>query len=813
MAVTWITPVDVSPSNVDFTWVDIDCSSYVPMNSTGVIIHVYNYYDGLAKIGLRKNGSTDSLLPLSYHFNLQQDWRCVGIDNNRIFEFYRTRPQQKIVLVGYTSSDCVFFINAIDKSFAVEDTWTDIDISANTGINTAIGAMFNIINVDTTLTNWGFRKNGSTDIRNSFAYANSFAVIGLDSNEICEGYVSELNQLGIYLIGYILSDWAFNTNATDVSLASSGSYIDLAALPVGATGGIIEVQDGSPGQYFALRKNGSSEDIYYTPGYYHAWSMVECDANRVIEGKISSILMNFYLIGYTTTNLVNTNKIYSKITIGGDNVSDFYECNVNKSTSINSSSSTFSATLPNQDGRNASKYDIGDDVIVYSDYNYNPPTTKIFRGLLETKEFIGLDGTDEKLKISGRDYSCRLMDRIVEPITYTSLTAGSIVKSIMSYYIDDITTNNVVSTDVIDKIQFKNVSVYDAIKQLVDMTTSNFYVDENVDLHFEPEYTFYNGYTFDNTNVTQARFKERRDTVYNQIQVWGDKYLDSFKETFGSTNGSVYTLLYHPHNTEILVNGSIVQPGAVNGITTLPGSGVKYNVDFDAKQIIFLSGTSNGDNVPVSGTGNTVTINYQRSLPIVKIGDNIISEANYKTRVKVINDKNIKDPATAEQILATELENNSTPQKEGIMSIKGIFNVIPGQSCRVNLPNQEIGNQIYDISEAEYNLTKSNMLSEKILRITVNKNVSDVTDTLKDMILNIKNLQAGDMSTADIVTRVQYNTGSYGMRQSGCIVWERTLGSSFILNNPINGLLGSYANHHLGDYRMGSTILWSGGYY
>ena len=68
-------------------------------------------------------------------------------------------------------------------------------------------------------------------------------------------------------------------------------------------------------------------------------------------------------------------------------------------------------------------------------------------------------------------------------------------------------------------------------------------------------------------------------------------------------------------------------------------------------------------------------------------------------------------------------------------------------------------------------------------------------------------------SDSDLITRYQLATGSSGIRQSGLSVWTVPIGSSFILGHTINGLLGSYTTHTLGDWRTGSTLNFSGGYF
>lgn len=291
MSLTFIAPVDVTPSTSG-AWTDVDISSHVPSEAAIAVLHIANEYSSALSFGVRKNGSTDNrtnTVRQTSHI-----WGFAGLDANRIFEAYlQTASNQKIYLVGYYDSSVVALTNAVDKSLSATNAWTDIDISSDTSTDTAIGALFEVVSAATVT--YGFRKNGSTDDRVAGANNHSFAIVGVDVNEVCEGKISA-TTVDYYLAGYIKSASIFNTNATDLSLGSTGAWTDLSSLPSGAIGGYIEIHSSSYSEY-GLRKNGTSEDIYkYTPKKNFA--IVECDASRLIEGKIASTDTDFFLVGY-----------------------------------------------------------------------------------------------------------------------------------------------------------------------------------------------------------------------------------------------------------------------------------------------------------------------------------------------------------------------------------------------------------------------------------------------------------------------------------------------------------------------------------
>lgn len=311
MGITWIEPVEITPGSTE-SWIDVDVSSYVVEGTTGVILHtVRNSSYGSGDFRYRKNGSTDDRhahMDLESHF-----WVTCGVDENRILELYiGSSIYIDIYIVGYFDSCAVFITNATDISVPEEsDGWIDVDINVDDG---AIGAFVEIYNSGTSPL--GLRKNGSTDNRiDQMDTKLNFGFVGLDGNEIFEAYYAQWTEGSygssyyLYLKGYIKSGATFLTNGTELEVSVENSYVDLTQLPSGSTGGFIEVL---PTIFnYALRKNGSSEDIFYN-FFRHCWSSVECDTNRLIEGKVRFLDSgSFYLIGYLTGSTTTSINVYN----------------------------------------------------------------------------------------------------------------------------------------------------------------------------------------------------------------------------------------------------------------------------------------------------------------------------------------------------------------------------------------------------------------------------------------------------------------------------------------------------------------------
>jgi hypothetical protein len=319
----FITPVDVSTATTG-SYVDIDVSANVPAGATAVIVRVVR---SAASSGyfLRKNGSTDDLYSASQTLAYFHQWAVVAVDSSRIFEMKIEDTGVDCWLHGYLTTDCVMFTNATSKATATTGSYVDVDISGDTGADTAVAAI-GFANKTSTNANarYTVRKNGSTDdfygtdTTNGTGVYNKYFIIGVDGSEIFEQKIGNA-AVDLYLAGYITVSCTMNTNATNRSLAATAAWTDLTALDTGAIGGIYQVvnTDATSSLGWGLRKNGSSAEDYANiidVGYYAYTTMygvVECDGSQLVEGKIEDTAVDFYYTGYFTAVAAATRRVFS----------------------------------------------------------------------------------------------------------------------------------------------------------------------------------------------------------------------------------------------------------------------------------------------------------------------------------------------------------------------------------------------------------------------------------------------------------------------------------------------------------------------
>lgn len=285
--------VDVTPATTG-SWQDVDVSSYIPSGATGAILHLEG--TALAEdFGLRKKGSTDNHLKEMYG----NSWALIGVDGDRKFQAY-IGAHHTIYLVGYTKIGVTFFTNGYDKTPICDQTWREVDLS--TECPGAIGVILQYFSRYNT-SQYGIRKHGSTDDRRDEAiYMGQWGlIIGCDENQHVDFWGKEDNVPTLFLVGYITDGATFKTNADDISLVATGAWTEIDLSSEAPDAGMVFVQvHGQQGQNFGLRKDGSTEvdaDIYHSNQM--PFGVIEASAETKIEGKIQSIYVDFFLVGYS----------------------------------------------------------------------------------------------------------------------------------------------------------------------------------------------------------------------------------------------------------------------------------------------------------------------------------------------------------------------------------------------------------------------------------------------------------------------------------------------------------------------------------
>jgi hypothetical protein len=511
--------------------------------------------------------------------------------------------------------------------------------------------------------------------------------------------------------------------------------------------------------------------------------------------------------------------IYTKVTIGGSEFNDFKRIKIRKTSSDHYTSSNTQIDYDSPFGLHKNDFSVGKEIKIYSNKDATPSTC-IFTGLVESVDFQG-EETRQSVNLMGRDYSARLLDNTIKTTVYTNTEIGSIVRDILLNNASDITYSGVNSTPTtLKRISFSQIPIFDGIKQLADLANYSYYIDENKDFHFEPTGSIFTNYNFYSGNIVYMDYDKTREGMSNKIYVYGDRQLAGTKQlctlngsAWGGAPGSVYTLFNKPYNTYVEYLGSVRKGGVFQMVST-PTSGIDYYVSFEDKQLIFVSGTNLGySSIPVSG--GSIAVTYDRDIPIIKYGENKNSIKLYGPKTKVINDKTIKDPNTATDILNAEIQ-KADPFNNIECQVKGWYNINPNQIVGVNLPDFKL-NDNYPVIAIDYNFDKQTVQSEEVITLKLDKKAIDITDRIRDLKNRIEYLESSDRQTTDPISRLEYAQGTQTIVGSRWIINRQYTGSDYLWGRSLPskpfvwGITGS--GLWLGSYSYpNKVLLYSGGY-
>ena len=305
-------PINVTPATAG-SWQDVDVSLYIPIGATGVIVQWVGELATNWDYGIRMNGSSDTF-GLRKAYGDAQGFLMAGVDGNRVFEVYTESTSVTTYLIGYTMGGVNFFLNALQKSLSLTTAWEDVDIGADTGADTAMGAIFTVVNTSASSREFGVRMKGSSDSRTNDLRLDTavLSLIGVDTNEFAQFYREDAG-VELYLTGYVTSGAVFFMNAVDKSTATTGSYVGVNITgDVGsdnANGAILEIANVNT-RRTALRRNGALYDFYQDMS--HTWALTAIDAANIFEQKIEVDDADLFLTGYTLA-CVTPSTIYRSI--------------------------------------------------------------------------------------------------------------------------------------------------------------------------------------------------------------------------------------------------------------------------------------------------------------------------------------------------------------------------------------------------------------------------------------------------------------------------------------------------------------------
>jgi hypothetical protein len=216
--------IDITPTWGSYQTVDLSAHFGSDAGSVaGVYLLAHAAGGGADTFAIGKTGQTGSRLGYRVESSSGMAKAWCGCDSNDCIDINITVSTTKVYLIGYyLTSEAVFLDTYVEKTIASASAWTDINISTDTGANTAIAAILQIYDA-ASRTQVGVRKNGSSTGANLYgqiyAAGGHCRIVAVDGSEILEGWTNSATSTTTKyrLIGYLTA------NFTDLDAVLKGA--------------------------------------------------------------------------------------------------------------------------------------------------------------------------------------------------------------------------------------------------------------------------------------------------------------------------------------------------------------------------------------------------------------------------------------------------------------------------------------------------------------------------------------------------------------------------------------------------------------
>ena len=382
---------------------------------------------------------------------------------------------------------------------------------------------------------------------------------------------------------------------------------------------------------------------------------------------------------------------------------------------------SFNISIPTFDHTLVDTFPVGSDVQIFQDES-------VFRGWI-VKPPKALDGSLRTLNFEGSTYTSRTQ-KIIVTESYTDIAISDIVIDLFTKYVPWVTLNNVESCDKTIATRFADSYLWDALDQLCQISSYDWYIDENLDVNFFNPSERINPIVLSLNNINfkkgTSSFTPDASKLVNKLWIKGGKtisqpYIQSI------TVGVNPIPLFYTVKALVGTDVTVVIDGVPKtvGIQNLDENGTKD----------FLLNTTEKLLVPdlcISGTG---TITYKYEYPIKILIENLDSQAKYGLF------EDIYKVDTGDKILAKEmgmqyLAKYSTPVTTGkIEPIGGIYKA--GELIKIEIPYLNI-DEYMQIKEVNCESDISGIINRTL---QLSSKQRDAVSILKDMSKRLAQLE------------------------------------------------------------------------
>lgn len=365
---------------------------------------------------------------------------------------------------------------------------------------------------------------------------------------------------------------------------------------------------------------------------------------------------------------------------------------------------------------------------------------------------------------------------------------------------DNFRLDNVQTTEIyLEDALFRNLTLFQCYQRICSVREElyDFYIDINKCINFGEFGTIASGETIERgTNLISAKFDDNPKKLFNDVVLYGGRQHFTFNEKFnGDGANDTFSLQYEPVNAEVSVGGTIQK-----GYKADSGESFDYKIDFEAKDIIFESGS-----IPAGGTNN-VDITYTYSVPTIVRKKDSISITKYGLRQTKLENSLITTVTDGKEVVTSFLNKNKDPLAVGKIVTLINTDIDVGETIQFIDSNLFSSTQTLTVIEiANYFIGQ-----KPHTELTVTEDSETVEDFLVEIFRRLNAVEEINKGISEITTQLEVYSEDEAIADAAAnLVAKTRTAAGFILGHPTLGLIGnnigSNTNTYGGDVLSGKS--------
>ena len=283
-----------------------------------------------------------------------------------------------------------------------------------------------------------------------------------------------------------------------------------------------------------------------------------------------------------------------------------------------------------------------------------------------------------------------LFDSNLVAKSYTNMTDKEIINDIVADYASGFgfTTNFVEEHVTFNRIIFNYQEPSQCIRKICEMTSNEFYIDAQKNLHYFNLGTEVTPFNIDENSNQHSNLRIEKDikALKNRVYVRGGTFLSEFTiyEEKGDGEKRTFILPERPHESTLWINDTELSIGIKN----IDTSGFDSYLSYSEKYIELE------DSIPTPTSADTFKLQYKYNIPILVAIEESNSIQEYGQKEFAIFDRSIRSTEEARERAVAELIDYGNRIVSGVFTTR-VDGFHSGQTINIDLPEYDVNEDYF----------------------------------------------------------------------------------------------------------------------